>query len=357
MTTWTDAIVRHQDRLDRAAAGLGRDLIRDLESALHTIDAELAKGDDGRPFTFARFQAMRPRLVALLEALQATIPGLVYQGATTAATTAPEAIREALGNLRDMALNLGATEAAARITFTTPSLPQVLAVAVNSPFDGRSWTEWGQKLASDTLTRVESEMRQAVSLGETVFQARKRLETAADLSRTSAERLARTVFAASGDRARMATYQANDDVIEELAFTAVLDLRTSRRCMAASGRRFRLDDPALAAYRPPLHPCCRSVLIPVTRSWESLLGPEGAELDRAATKGTQASMDGPVSADLDYSGWLKRQSREYQDEALGPTLAAAFRKGLPLSSLASASRPLSLTELQALYPSKFQAAS
>lgn len=354
--TWTDAIVRHQDRLDRAAAGLSRDLVRDLEAALRTIDAELAKGDDGRPWTFARFQAMRPRLVALLEALQGTIPGLCYQAATAAATTAPAAVREALDSLRDMALDLGATEAAARIVFTAPSMAQVLAVAVNAPFDGRSWTQWGRKLASDTLSRVESEMRQAVSLGETVFQARKRLETAADLSRTSAERLARTVFAAAGDRARMVAYQANADIIEELQFVAVLDLKTSRRCMAASGRRFRLDDPALAAFRPPLHPCCRSVLLPVTRSWESLLGPEGRELDKAMSRGTQASVDGPVSADLDYAGWLKRQTREYQTEALGPTLAAAFRRGLPLSAMASGTRPLSLTELKALYPSKFEAA-
>lgn len=356
MTAWTDAIVRHQDRLDRAAAGLGRDLVRDLEAALRTIDAELAKGDDGRPFTFARYQAMRPRLVALLEALQGTIPGLVYQGATVAAQTAPGAVRAALDSLRDIALDLGVTEAAARITFTAPNMAQIVAVAANSPFDGRTWTEWGQKLARDTLSRVETEMRQAVSLGETVQQARKRLEVAADLSRTSAERLSRTIFAAAGDRARMETYRANQDIIQELQFVAVLDLRTSRRCIAASGRRFWLNDPALSAFRPPLHPCCRSVLIPVTKTWESLLGPEGRELDQAMNRGEQASMDGPVNADLDYSGWLKRQSHAYQNEALGVSLAAAFRRGLPLSALASGTRPLSLAELKAMYPAKFEAA-
>jgi len=354
--TWTDSIVRHADRCDRAAAGLSRDLVRDLEAALRTIDAELARGDQNRPWTYARFTALRPALVRLLENLQGLLPGLCYSAAETAAQTAPEAVREALDSLRDIAIDLGATEAAARISFTTPNLAQIVAVAANSLFDGRKWTEWGQKLASDTLGRVEGEMRQAVSLGETVQQARKRLEIAADLSRVSAERLARTVFAAAGDKARFETYRANQDIIEELQFVAVLDLRTSKRCMAASGRRFKLGDPALSAFRPPLHPCCRSVLVPVTKSWESLLGPEGAELDRATTKGQQASEGGPVPADWTYSDWLKRQSREYQDEALGPTLAAAFRRGLPLSALASGTRPLSLTELKALYPSKFEAA-
>lgn len=352
---WTDAILRHQDRLDRAAAGLGRTLITDLESALAKVDAELSKGDQNRPWTYARYQTLRPLLVRLLESLTGTIPGLCYQGAEASATTAPAAVAEALDSLRDIALGLGAEAAAARISFVAPNMAQIVAVAANIPFDGRSWREWGQKLARDTLGRVESEMRQAVSLGETVQQARKRLEVAADLSRTSAERLSRTIFAAAGDRARMETYRANQDIIQELQFVAVLDLRTSRRCMAASGRRFRLNDPALAAYRTPLHPCCRSILVPVTRSWESLLGPEGRELDQAMSRGEQASMDGPVDANLDYGGWLKRQSGEYQDEALGPTLAAAFRRGLPLSALASSARPLSIEALQRLYPTEMGA--
>ncbi|WP_371135108.1 minor capsid protein [Thalassospira sp.] len=77
------------------------------------------------------------------------------------------------------------------------------------------------------------------------------------------ESLARTMMADTGDRAKYATYQANADVIDWLEFLAVLDLRTSRTCMTASGRRFRLDDPEIAAFRPPLYPNCRSVLIPI----------------------------------------------------------------------------------------------
>ena len=44
-------------------------------------------------------------------------------------------------------------------------------------------------------------------------------------------------------------------------------------------------------------------------------------------RNTQASMDGQVPEDLNYSQWLKRQSAKFQDEVLGPTKGKLFRRG------------------------------
>ena len=38
-------------------------------------------------------------------------------------------------------------------------------------------------------------------------------------------------------------------------------------------------------------------------------------------------MNGQVSASLNYNDWLKKQPASIQDEALGPTRGALFRKG------------------------------
>ncbi len=46
-------------------------------------------------------------------------------------------------------------------------------------------------------------------------------------------------------------------------FSAVLDSRTSEACEAREGLRFPLGSPELAYNSPPLHPNCRSILIPV----------------------------------------------------------------------------------------------
>ncbi|MEG3078489.1 hypothetical protein R3F64_01295 [Halomonas sp. 5021] len=61
---------------------------------------------------------------------------------------------------------------------------------------------------------------------------------------------------------------------------------------------------------------CRSIRVPVIK-----------EEYRIATQGERASMDGPVSNQLTYGGFLRNQSREFQDDYLGPRRAELFRSG------------------------------
>lgn len=46
-------------------------------------------------------------------------------------------------------------------------------------------------------------------------------------------------------------------------FLAILDERVTPQCEARNGMRLRLDDPHIINNTPPLHPRCRSVLIPI----------------------------------------------------------------------------------------------
>ena len=43
--------------------------------------------------------------------------------------------------------------------------------------------------------------------------------------------------------------------------------------------------------------------------------------------GTRASKDGPVSAKRTYSGWLRDQPAEFQDQVLGKERGKLFREG------------------------------
>lgn len=67
---------------------------------------------------------------------------------------------------------------------------------------------------------------------------------------------------------------------------------------------------------------CRSVSVPVLKSWKEL-GIDIADMP----PGTRASMDGQVPADLTYRQWLSRQSAERQDEILGPERGKLLRAG------------------------------
>lgn len=97
---------------------------------------------------------------------------------------------------------------------------------------------------------------------------------------------------------------------------------------------------------------CRSSTIPeISKEFDFLK--EGRE---------RASKDGPV-ADQNYYEWLKKQSVEFQNEALGPTRAKLLRNGgLTPDEFASMSvdkmfRPLNLAEMRRREPLAFERAN
>lgn len=71
-----------------------------------------------------------------------------------------------------------------------------------------------------------------------------------------------------------------------------------------------------------LHFNCRSVSVPVLKSWREL----GIDADEAPP-GTRASMDGQVPADMTYAQWFARQSAARQDEIVGAKRGELYRAG------------------------------
>ena len=113
-------------------------------------------------------------------------------------------------------------------------------------------------------------------------------------------------------------------------------------CMALSGQAWDFDGMPIGETTeafpgpPPRHFNCRCDLVPILKSWEQLAkdagGNEklGRKLDRIERKidpGTQASMDGQVSSDMDFSAWLKTRSVAEQKEILGPGKWELWSKG------------------------------
>ena len=195
-------------------------------------------------------------------------------------------------------------------------------------------------------------------------------------SRTAATRLVRTAINHTTNQAREAFWQENQDGLSGLRWTAVLDSRTSIICSSRDGMIFPVGE----GPRPPAHPNCRSIMTPVIDG-EEMVGSRpfvvdetlgvrrfrqiardnvgearwanltAAQRNRATDRARAAWASeniGPVPAETTYEQFLRRQPAAFQDELLGPTRGALFRRGrLSLDRFVDESgRTLTLEELR-----------
>ncbi len=237
--------------------------------------------------------------------------------------------------------------------------------------EGAPAREWWRKQARDTRQAFHNQMRQGLvqeeSLGDLVrrirgTRARRFSDGIMAISRRSAERIVRTSVQSVANGTREAVYEKNADVIRGVQAVAVLDTRTSPICQARSGASWNIEtrrplpeSPRKERYpgSTPWHWGCRTQLVPVIKSFEEMLGSKGKRLDdqlRKAGPGTQASMDGQVAGDLNFEGWLRKQTESRQVEALGRGKFELWKEGnISMTDLIDQrGRPLSVEELEAM---------
>ena len=145
------------------------------------------------------------------------------------------------------------------------------------------------------------------------------------MSRNSARTVARTIINGVSNAARAETLFANEDVIDGIEFLATLDARTSHVCGALDGTVWRGDE-MKHARRPPLHPNCRSTLIPVV----DLIDPEtGEKIEETAERPAQ-NADGTYSqvpAKTTFRDYFESQPETFQREWLGEKRFELWKAG------------------------------
>lgn len=157
--------------------------------------------------------------------------------------------------------------------------------------------------------------------------------------------VARTTLQHAHSVAATDFYKENSDLIKYEEFSAILDNKTSAVCRSLSGRRYPLGK----GPRPPLHPNCRSRLLPVL---------DEKYADLFVTEPVGNSEWGEET----YYEWLYRQPANRQDIVLGKTRAQLFREGglsperFAKLQLDKYFRPITLKELQKIIPDAFRKA-
>jgi SPP1 gp7 family putative phage head morphogenesis protein len=229
-------------------------------------------------------------------------------------------------------------EIAVRFPIAGVSAEQVYATALSRPFQGRVLKDWAANLEQSRMTLIRNTVRAGFVEGQTTADIIKRVRGSKALNfrdgilqrgRSELAAVVQTALSHTAQTARQASYNANADLVKALAWVSTLDTKTSPMCRIRDGLKYTADTHKPIGHTVPwgggpgaLHFNCRSVSVPVLKSWKEL----GINVDEISP-GTRASMDGQVAAEQTYAEWFAKQPAGRQDEILGPARAALYRSG------------------------------
>lgn len=339
-------MLRHQIDLLRLEGGARVTAVRVLNNLLGELTAALAEHDLTK-FSKARLNVLLGQATDTIDQYYANL----HDKLQTTLTGVAEVQAAHVGSTLDEAL------AVVNLSAGLPTETYLERIASNAVVMGAPSEEWWARQAKDTAFRFANAVRQGLVAGDTTetivarVAGRQGYPGIMDISRANARSLVHTSIQEVANEARMETFQQNADVIEGVMQLSTLDSNTTDICIAYDQMEWTLDgDPIDDALPfdggPPRHWGCRSILVPVTKTFKEL-GVDAPE----PKGGTRASEDGPVPLATTFEKFLDGQTEEQQDEQLGAGRAQLWRDGtITLPQLLDLrGNPLTLEELQSRY--------
>ena len=232
-----------------------------------------------------------------------------------------------------------------------PAPGQIMAAVNARPFNNRLLKDYLTGFSKDQAALVKQAVSSGFYEGQTTQEIVRGIvgtksqgfkNGVLNISRTSGERMVRTALNHTSSVAKNKFFEDNIDLIPYYEWVATLDSRTSPICRSRDGKVWKVGKGPL----PPAHYNCRSSTVPLLKN----------QVNKDGTKkligGKRASVDGPVSADLNYNDWLKNQSKSFQVDVLGETKTDLFRKGgLTMDKFVNnKGQELTLDQLKTKYP-------
>ncbi|MGA0608842.1 hypothetical protein [Caldimonas sp. KR1-144] len=327
--------IAHQVNLQRYSTGVVRRLI----GILNRADAELAAALQGALDRLPAESFTVERLEMLLGSIRA-INLRAYEAVGRELTVELRELATYEANYqRQLFESVIPSQVIAQVGIAQIAVEQVYGAALSQPMRGRLLMEWASSLEEGRRARIRDAIRLGYVEGQTIQQIVQRIrgtrargyqDGIIEIDRRHAEAVVRTAVSHVAGFVQDRFFAENEDLIKALAWTSVLDARTTVEiCVPRDGKQYHP-----VTHRPighnlkwmggpgRAHWCCRSTKIPITRSYREL----GIDVDELPP-GDRASMDGTVPAATTYKEWLLRQSAARQDDVLGPTRGQLLRKG------------------------------
>lgn len=374
-----DAITTHHVNLLRVAADLRVPVLRELERLAKGLADEIAAAPEtGGIIKKARTEALLRHTRAMIDEAYATIGD--NHGKELAKIAGIEQTKTAKtydGAIGVHVMTVGSTK------------QELEALASNTLINGRFAREWWAKQSQDTKDRYTAAVRMGAYQGEGVDAIVRRVRgTAAmnyqdgimTLSKAQAEALVRTSVLAVANEAKLNSFEENPDIIKAVQWVSTLDSRTTEICIALDGKQWALPDYEPIGHSipfpgPTAHWNCRSTQIAVTKSWAELAWPkavkppkvdptdietlfrknlakqgfDAAEIEKIVAE-KKFQLDGSPAPRQSMTEFLRKQTKLFQDELLGPQKAQMWREGkISLTDLIDQThRPLTAAELQGM---------
>lgn len=146
------------------------------------------------------------------------------------------------------------------VNFNMPSA-RVIKTASNVEWLGATFTDRTGYTLDRLTNNIEQIIPQLFIQGKNADEFGKAIAKQFNMSENAAKRDMRTLTTLITNQASILAYN-NCEMVDEFEFVATLDGKTSDKCRAMDGKRFKLNEAAPFVNQPPLHYNCRSTTIP-----------------------------------------------------------------------------------------------
>lgn len=219
------------------------------------------------------------------------------------------------GQLQHYGVQLGTRSAQQQLQATVPPgvswsfglpSPSALANLVGATQAGSPLSDLFAGFGKEAAENVKTALISGLANGDNPATIAPQVAQALGISRNRALVLSRTETIRAYRSANLETLRANDDVCEGWVWQASLSRRSCAVCIAMNGTKHDLSEEMES------HPCCRCVPVPLTKSWDAILGPLG--IDTSGIPETSISIPSGAS-------WFAEQDESTQRAILGSNAA------------------------------------
>lgn len=216
--------------------------------------------------------------------------------------------------------------------------------------DGNTIKEGFEKLDTRLQETFQNQIRLGVLNGDTTQTIIKNLKPyMTDFKDNRIDALVKTALSTVVNNTRLETYKENEEIFKGYQHQSVLDSRTTFICAERDNKEWDLELKPIGHKLPfkqtPLHYRCRSIILPLTKSYREL----GLDIDEIPI-GTRSSLNGYVPANTSFSQWFDKQSADFKENYLGKGRYQLYKDGkITLSDLVNQrGQTLSIKDLKGI---------